>query len=84
MSDFSLTLVLRLKTSKIINDMAKVSIKSEKITPFGGIFHVRELYSRYVGPVIDKVLDVTGVIPCHMVGNLGGDVSHVKIVSCIS
>ena len=39
MSDFSLTLVLRLKTSKIINDMAKVSIKSEKITPFGGIFH---------------------------------------------
>ena len=44
------------KTSKIINDMAKVSIKSEKITPFGGIFHVRELFSRYVGPVIDKVL----------------------------
>ena len=36
--------------------MAKVSIKSEKITPFGGIFHVRELFSRYVGPVIDEVL----------------------------
>ena len=35
MSDFSLTLVLRLKTSKIINGMAKVSIKSERITPFG-------------------------------------------------
>ena len=56
MSDFSLTLVLRLKTSKIINGMAKVSIKSERITPFGGIFHVRELFSRFVGPVIDKVL----------------------------
>jgi hypothetical protein len=56
MSDFSLILVLRLKTSKIINDMAKVSIKSEKITPFGGIFHVREFFFRYVGPVIDKVL----------------------------
>jgi hypothetical protein len=56
MSDFLLTLVLRLKTSKITNDMAKVSIKSEKITPFGGIFHVRELFSRFVGPVIDKVL----------------------------
>ena len=56
MSDFSLTLVLRLKTSKIINGMAKVQIKSERITPFGGIFHVRELFSRYVGPVIDKVL----------------------------
>ena len=36
--------------------MAKVQIKSEKITPFGGIFHVRELFSRYVGSVIDKVL----------------------------
>ena len=56
MSDFSLTLVLQIKTSKIINDMAKVQIKSEKITPFGGIFHVRELFSRFVGPVIDKEL----------------------------
>jgi len=36
--------------------MAKVSIKSEKITPFGGIFQVREEFSRFVGPVIDKVL----------------------------
>ena len=36
--------------------MAKVSMKSEKITPFGGIFHVREHFSRFVGPVIDKVL----------------------------
>jgi len=26
--------------------MAKVSIKYEKITPFGGIFHVREQFSR--------------------------------------
>jgi len=46
MSEISLTLVLQIKTSKIINDMAKVSIKSEKITPFGGIFHVREQFSR--------------------------------------
>ena len=56
MSDFSLTLVLRLKTSRIFNYMAKVQIKSEKNTPFGGIFHVRELFSRYIGPIIDKVL----------------------------
>ena len=55
MSDFSLTLVLQIKTSKIINDVAKVRIKSEKITPFGGIFHVKEHFSRFVGPVIDKV-----------------------------
>ena len=56
MSDFSLTLVLQFKTSKIIHDMAKVQIKSEKVTPFGGIFHVRELFSRYMAPIIDKVL----------------------------
>ena len=53
MPDFSLTLVLRLTTSKIINDVAKVQIKSEKITPFGGIFHVRELFSRFVAPIQD-------------------------------
>ena len=52
MSDFLLTLVLQFKTSKIINDMAKVQIKSEKVTPFGGIFPVRELFSRYMAPVM--------------------------------
>ena len=36
--------------------MANVSMKSEKITPFGGIFHVREHFSCFVGPVIDKFL----------------------------
>ena len=36
--------------------MANISIKSEKITPFGGIFHVREHFFRFVGPVIYKVL----------------------------
>ena len=44
MSDFSLTLVLHFKTSKNFNGMAKVQIKSEKITPLGGIFHVREQF----------------------------------------
>jgi hypothetical protein len=44
--------VLRLTTSKIINGVAKVQMKSEKITPVGGIFHVREQFSRFVGPVI--------------------------------
>ena len=48
MSEFSLTLVLQFQTSKIIHDTANISIKSEKLTPFGGIFHVRELFSRYV------------------------------------
>ena len=35
--------------------MAKVQIKSEKITSIGGIFHVRELFSRYMGPAIKKL-----------------------------
>ena len=37
--------------------MAKVAIKSEKLSPFGGIFHVREHFSRFVGPVIEKSWD---------------------------
>ena len=36
--------------------MAKVSIKSKKIPPFEGIFHVRAHFSCFVGLVIDKVL----------------------------
>ena len=56
MSDFSLTLVLQKNQAKIIYDMAKVNIKSEKLTPSGGIFHVRECFSRFVSPVIDKEL----------------------------
>ena len=46
MSDFSLTLLLQIKTSKIINDMAKVQQKSEKITAFGGIFFVLDKFDR--------------------------------------
>ena len=38
--------------------MAKVQQKSEKISAFGGIFHVRELFSRFVAPIIDKVLGI--------------------------
>ena len=56
MSDFSLTLVLQIKTSKIINDMAKVSIKSEKITAFGGIFSVSDIFDRILSSVIDSHL----------------------------
>ena len=43
--------------------MAKIQIKSEKITPFGGIFHVRELFSRFLGPVIDKGQHIDDVLP---------------------
>ena len=54
MSYFSLTLVLRLTTSKIINDVAKVQIKSEKITAFGGIFFVLDKFDSILSSVIDK------------------------------
>ena len=36
--------------------MAKVNIKSEKTTPFWGIFHVRKQFSRYVGFVVNEVI----------------------------
>ena len=57
--------------------MAKVSIKSEKITPFGGIFHVRELFSRYVGPVIDKVLGLRCTSYGYQYSEIAGSLSSV-------
>ena len=56
MSDFSLTLVLQIKTSKIINDMVKVQQKSEKISAFGGIFFVLDIFDRILSSVIDSHL----------------------------
>ena len=35
--------------------MAKIAIKSEKITPFGGIFHVMDHFSSVLEPVIDEL-----------------------------
>ena len=49
MSELLLIFVLQFKTSKIINDMTKIIIKSQKITPFGGIFHVMEKFDCYIG-----------------------------------
>ena len=57
--------------------MAKVSIKSEKITPFGGIFQVRELFSRYVGPVIDKVLGLRCTSYGYQYSEIAGSLSSV-------
>ena len=36
--------------------MAKVSIKSEKITPFGGIFSIMEQFDSMLSPIIDRTL----------------------------
>ena len=35
------------KTSKIINGRAKVTIKSERLTPFGDVFHMTVKFDRY-------------------------------------
>ena len=61
MSVFSLTLVLQIKTSKIINDMAKVQIKSEKITAFGGIFFVLDKFDSILSSVIDSHLGLRNI-----------------------
>ena len=56
MSDFSLTLVLHFKTSKNFNGMAKLAIKSEKLSPFGGIFSIMEQFDSMLSPIIDQAL----------------------------
>ncbi|MBV3414174.1 hypothetical protein KSW79_07165 [Prevotella copri] len=38
MSEISLILVLHLITNETLKDLAKVQIKSEKLTPIGGFF----------------------------------------------
>ena len=57
--------------------MAKVQIKSERITPFGGIFHVREQLSRYVGPFIDKVLGLRCTSFGYQYGEIAGSLASV-------
>ena len=37
--------------------MAKVQIKSEKLTPFGGIFSIMEKFDSMLSPVIDSTND---------------------------
>ena len=57
--------------------MAKVIIKSERITPFGGIFPVREQFSRFVGPVIDKVLGLRCTSYGYQYSEIVGSLSSV-------
>ena len=56
MSEISLILVLLKKTNKTLNDMAKVQIKSEKLTPFGGIFSIMEQFDALLAQTIDSTL----------------------------
>lgn len=57
MSEDSLNLVLLIKVHKSSSDMAKVQIKSEKITPFGGIFSIMEQFDVLLSNVIDSTLE---------------------------
>ena len=49
MSEFSLILVLQKKQENPTIDKVKIQIKSERLTPFGGLFSIMEQFdSTYV------------------------------------
>ena len=48
MSEFSLILVLQKKQENPTIDMTKIQIKSEKLTPFGGLFLIMEQFDSVV------------------------------------
>ena len=56
MSKNSLILVLQNKQENSTIDMAKIQIKSEKLTPFGGIFSIMEQFDSTLSSVIDSTL----------------------------
>ena len=56
MSKNSLILVLQNKQENPTIDMAKIQIKSEKLTPFGGIFSIMEQFDSTLSSVIDLTL----------------------------
>ena len=53
---FHLSQCCKIKTNKILNDMAKVQIKSEKPTPFGGFFSIMEQFDALLAQTIDSSL----------------------------
>ena len=54
MSKNSLILVLQNKQENSTIDMAKIYIKSEKLTPFGGLFLIMEQFDSTLSSVIDS------------------------------
>ena len=56
MSEFSLILVLQKKQENPTIDMAKIQIKSERLTPFGGLFSIMEQFDSTLSSVIDSSL----------------------------
>ena len=63
MSEISPILVLQKnKHAKRWYDIAKVVIKSEKLTPFGGIFSIMELFDSSLSSVIDSTLGLRSTL----------------------
>ena len=58
MSKNSLILVLQNKQENPTIDMAKIQIKSEKLTPFGGIFSIMEQFDSTLSSEIDSTLSL--------------------------
>ncbi len=57
--------------------MAKIQIKSEKLTPFGGIFHVMELFERHLSHIIGGTLGKRSV-------SIGYDYSEIiRSLMCV-
>lgn len=56
MSGISLKLVVAKQYKQNPIDMAKIVIKSEKLIPFGGIFHVMEQFDSMLARIIDSTL----------------------------
>ena len=56
MSEFSLIVVLQKKQENPTIDMAKIQIKSEILTPFGGLFSIMEQFDSTLSSVIDSTL----------------------------
>ncbi len=54
--EFSLVLVLQNNQIKTLDDMAKIQIKSEKPTPFGGIFSIMEQIDALFAQTVDSTL----------------------------
>ena len=58
MSEDSLIFVLYKTIHKSESDMANVPIKSEQVTPFGGIFSIMEQFYAFLSNVINSTLGI--------------------------
>ena len=59
MSKNSLILVLQNKKENSTIDMAKIQIKFEKLTPFGGIYYASKAFYAFYALSLDKVINGT-------------------------